>query len=397
MHVGLAHARLHLHPGDVRQDHERLVRPDLVPHLGLALLRAEEDVLVDDDAGHLGAHLAARQLLLRELEPRRGLLDPALRRGDRRLLLGHAVGARALELAQRLAARLRVRAGLAELERPAEAEQRVAAPLGELQLLARARDLLLRALELSPRDEAFGEQRAQVLERGLRLLQVALRVRHCLGDLVLLDAALALLHVLQLEVALLDAQLRRQHLLAVLQPLQLQVLARLRELRLGLPEQRLVAPDLLLEGRGVEQDQQVALLHGLPFRCHGRDLGLVALDRGGVGHRAHRLERAGLRDRDPERPLAHDGTRLVGAAARERPPEHEQQQERSGQRRDGAARVGAQPRPGATGEALDPGKRTQRGACDRLGRGRGGFGHGANSVSTSSVPVVRLRSSRATA
>ena len=215
--------------------------------------------------------------------------------------------------------------------------------------------------------------------------------------LVLLDAALALLHVLELELALLDAQLRGQQLLAVLQPLQLQVLARLRELRLGLRQQRLVAPDLLLEGRRVEQDQQVALLHQLALGCQRRDLGLVALDRGGVGDRAHRLERAGLGDRDAERSLAHDGARQVGAPAGERPAEHQQQRQRAGERAERAARVVAQPAPRMPGERLQPRERATRGAGRGLGSGRLGGGHGANSVSTSSVPVVRFRSSRATA
>src|SRR2546426_203701 len=94
--VGLAHLGVDDHLRDVGQDEERLVRPDLVAHLGLALLGAEEHILVDQDPRHVRPHLAARELLLGEGELGARLLDPALRGGDGRLLLGDAVGGRGL-------------------------------------------------------------------------------------------------------------------------------------------------------------------------------------------------------------------------------------------------------------------------------------------------------------
>ena len=95
----------------------------------------------------------------------------------------------------------------------------------EVEVLARPRHLLLGALELGAGDEALGEERLQVGERRLRLLQLPLGVGHRGGRLLLLHPALALLHVLQLEVALLDAQAGGGQLLLVLDGLELQVLA----------------------------------------------------------------------------------------------------------------------------------------------------------------------------
>ena len=138
---------------------------------------------------------------------------------------------------------------------------------------------------------AFWSSRSAFVDRG--------------GRLLLLDAALALLHVLHLEVALLHAQPRRQQLLLVLDRLELEVLARLRELGPRLGEQGLVLPDLLLEGGGVEEDEQVPRLDHRALGREGDDLRLVALDGRGVGHGAQGLKRPRLRDRDPEGPLAH--------------------------------------------------------------------------------------------
>src|SRR5262249_23504188 len=75
----------------------------------------------------------------------------------------------------------------------------------------------------------------------------------------LVQLALAVADVGQLQPAALDLLARRGQLLLVLDALQLVVLPRLLHVRLGQRELRLALADVLLEGRGVEEQEQVAL------------------------------------------------------------------------------------------------------------------------------------------
>ena len=99
---------------------------------------------------------------------------------------------------------------------------------------------------------------------ALGLLQVALGVAHGGLGLLLLQPALALLDVLQLELAALDLLPRGGQLLPVLDALELQVLLRLLQVGLGLREQGLAAADLLLEGRRVEEEERSSFCTSLP-------------------------------------------------------------------------------------------------------------------------------------
>ena len=314
--------RLHHHLRDVGQDEQRLVGPHLVAHLGLALLGPEEDVLVDDDAGHVGAHLGARELLLGQGQlgwPPPGCGSP--RRAMAERFCSRRYGAAGLELARALPVMRRLR--LAPGTSPAGGRSCTSASRRRLasSSSSRARDTACgRAVQLLLGDEALGQQRLQVLVGAARLLQVALRVAHRRRRLLLAQAALALVHVGQLQLAALHLLARGGQLLLVLDALQLEVLLRLLEVGLGQGEQRLAAADLLLEGRAVEEEQHVALLHELALRHDGHDLGLVALDGGGVGHRAQGLQRAALHDRDVERRLLRPrrSRRPAGSASRRR-------------------------------------------------------------------------------
>ena len=240
----------------------------------------------------------------------------------------------------------------------------------------------------------------------------------------------------------LRSTLRRaaDQVLLVLDALQLQVLLRLRHLGLGLLQQGLVAPDVLLEGRGVEEDEQVALLDHLAFGGEGDDLGLVALDGRGVGHGAQGLQGAALDDRDLERALLDGGGGDAGRARRRRrraarggtprlpgrPGSRRRAADGAGPPRQAPSQVG--PRPGL---AVEPGPRVVHGLAGRRhhlragaqgqaaqalgGEGRGAHGvasrrtrasrpggaraggaGGASEGATSSSPVTRLSSARAT-
>ena len=318
MDVGLPDARLHDHLRDVGQDEQGLVRPHLVAHLRLALLGAEEHLAIDHDARHVGAHLRASELLLGQGQLARRLLDAAVGGGDGRLFLLHAVGGRRLQLAEALLGEDGVGARLRQLQRPAELHERVAPALGEGQLVAGPRHHLLRALQLLLRDEPFGEQRLQVLVGTEGLLQLALRVGHRRRRLFFVEPPLALLHVLQLQAAPLDLLARGREVLVVLDHLQLRILPCLREVGLLLGELGLAATDLLLEGGGVEEDQEIALLDQLPLGGDGHDLGLVALDGRGIRDRAQGLHVTRLHDGDAEHAAAHlGGGHAGGIAARQ--------------------------------------------------------------------------------
>ena len=287
---------------------------------------------------------------------------------DGRPLLRRAIGGGRLELARRLLALDRVGAGLGQLEGPAEVRERVAAATGQVQVFLGPAHLLLGALQLGLRDEALGEERLQVGEGALGLLEVALGVADRGRGLVLLEPALALLDVAQLEVAPLHLEPGGGQLLVVLDLLEVHVLPRLHEVGLGLRQKGLVAADLLLEGRRVEEDEQVVLLHELALRGQGHDLGLVALDGRGVGHGAEGLEGAGLGDRDLERPFLDpgggDALRGIAAGERERQPEGQRPRPPRRRRRSGAG-GDAPPRPGPA--------RLSRVQASRRSQGRAGL------------------------
>ena len=406
---------------------QRLVRPDLVAHLGLALLGAEEHVLVDDDPVDVGADLGAVELGAGQGELARGLCDPALGRRHRGPLLLQAEGGGRIELAQRLLALAGVGPGLAQLEGTPVAEEGVAFALGQLQVLLRPRELLLGPLQLGAGDEALAQQGLQVVEGALCLLQLAFGVGDRGHRLLLLDPALALLRVLELEVAPLDLQAGRRQVFLVLDDLQLQLLLGLRELRLRLLEQGLVAPDLFLEGRRVEEDQEIALLHELSLRGEGDDLGLVALDGGGVGHGPEGLQGPALHDRDLERSLPDGRGGDAGRpfASREEAREDGESRRGPGGRRPHVPGGGGRRRGGLEvlarpGLAAEPGSRVGRGLAGgrlhllaravseatQLRNREGGGAHGVAPRRTrpeassgrleSRAPVARSSSARAT-
>src|SRR6266511_664451 len=167
-------------------------------------------------------------------------------------------------------------------------------------------------------------------------------------------------------------------------------------------------------------------LDQLALGGEGHDLGLVALDAGGVGHGAQGLERPRLDDGHPERTLAdgHGGRPRVGGLSQDEPRERARGEdgEESREHPPGPLARGLgepaqvvagpglapQPRPrvaGRRGGVLaepDPGLAGPAGRPFHGERAHGAApgaaspGASANSLSTSRDPTTRLRSRRAT-
>src|SRR3990172_1658809 len=264
--VGLPHLGLDHHLREIGQHDERLVRPDLIAHLHLAFLAPEEDVLVDDQARDGGANLAFFQVLALGLDARHELRVLAPGKLERRLRPRQPVGAGALRLAAALLAVGDRGARGLDLRGPGVLHVRAVLDPEKLEVFFRLVDRLLRPIELELGNEPFGEERLQVLEARLRLLELALGLGELGRGFRLRELALPFDDAPELELGETELVFRLRLLLPRRDRKELELPFGLYQLRFGLRELRLRALELLGERLAVELHQQVAHPHPRPLR-----------------------------------------------------------------------------------------------------------------------------------
>ena len=211
--------------------------------------------------------------------------------------------------------------------------------LEKLQVFDRFVHGLLGAVELELRNEAFREERLQILIARFGLCKLPPRLRESSRGLRFCDLAFALEHAFELE-------LRKPHFVRRLglfflggDEQQLVLLSRLDELGLRLSELCPRLLELLGKRLRVELHQHVS---DIDMRTLGNDfqnLRLATRDRRGIGHRAKRLKRPAFDNLHLERAFLDGGQEHRPRRARLEKANGQERQRETTPREEGAARM----------------------------------------------------------